>query len=268
MSKRPQHVAFGLVLLLVLALLVLPERTGAKLKLAAGGMFLPLFGLAGSTQGLVDQGGRALVSRRALLRQVARLQEENQRLRAQVQQGDQALRENNRLRQLLGWQQQTRWRLKPARVTARDTANWWRTVRIDVGQRDGVRPDSPVLTAEGLVGRVSEVAHTSSRVALIGDPKCHVAVVVRETGEQGVVWAASSGVLDHRLVDLTHLPRNSALKPGQTVYTSGLGGVFPAGLPVGAIVDSRSVGYGLYTEARVKLAVDSSRLEEVMVLLP
>jgi len=267
MSKRLQHVAFGLVLLLVLALLVLPERTAAKLKLAIGGLFLPLFGLAGSAQGLAHHGSQALVSRQALLRQVAQLQEENRLLRAQVQQGDLALRENNRLRQLLGWQQQSRWRVTPARVIARDTANWWRTVRIDVGQRDGVRPDSPVLAAEGLVGRVSEVAHTTSCVVLIGDPKCRVAVVVRETGEQGVISATSRGVLDHRLVDLTHLPRNCALKPGQTVYTSGLGGIFPAGLPVGAIVDAQSRLYGLYSEARVKLAVDSSRLDEVMVLL-
>jgi rod shape-determining protein MreC len=268
MSNRPQHVAFGLVLLFALALLNLPERTAAKLKLAVSGLFLPLFGLAGSAQGLADRGAQALVPRRALLQQVAQLQEENKQLRARLQQGEEALRENNRLRQLLGWQQQSPRRLKAARVIARDTANWWRTVRIDLGQRDGVREDSPVLTAEGLVGRVSAAAHTTSQVVLIGDPKCHVAVVVRETGEQGVLSATSSGVLDHRLVDLTHLPRNSAMKPGQTVYTSGLGGIFPAGVPVGAIVDSRSVGYGLYTEARVKLAVDSSRLEEVMVMLP
>jgi rod shape-determining protein MreC len=268
MSNRPHHVAFGLVLLLVLALLNLPGRTAAKLKLGVGSLFLPLFGLAGSAQGLGEQGGQRLVSRRVLLQQLAQLQAENKQLRAQLQQGDQALRENNHLRQLVGWQQQSPWRLKAARIIARDTAFWWQTVRIDVGRRDGVRVDSPVLRAEGLVGRVSEVAHTTSQVVLIGDPKCHVAVVVRETGEQGVLSATSSGVLDHLLVDLTHLPRNSASKPGQTVYTSGLGGIFPAGVPVGAIVDSRSVGYGLYTEARVKLAVDSSRLEDVMVMLP
>jgi len=268
MSRRPQHVAFGLVLLFALALLNLPERTAAKLKLLVSGSFLPLFGLAGAAQGLADQGGQVVVSRRDLLRQAAQLQEENRQLRARALQGEQALRENNRLRQLLGWQQQSPWRLKAARVVARDTANWWRTVRIDAGQRDGVRADSPVLTTEGLVGRVSAVAYTTAQVVLIGDPNCHVAVVVRETGEQGVISAASSGVLDHRLVDLAHLPRNSALKPGQTVYTSGLGGIFPAGVPVGAIVDSRSVGYGLYTEARVKLAVDTSRLEDVMVMLP
>jgi rod shape-determining protein MreC len=75
-------------------------------------------------------------------------------------------------------------------------------------------------------------------------------------------------VLDHRLVDLTHLPRNTALRPGQIVSTSGLGGIFPPGLPVGTVVDHRSVAYGLYTEARVKLLADTSRLREVMVILP
>ena len=62
--------------------------------------------------------------------------------------------------------------------------------------------------------------------------------------------------------------RKGLLKPGQTVITSGLGGVFPAGIPVGTVVDSRTVGYGLMTEARVKLGVDTARLNEVMVLVP
>jgi rod shape-determining protein MreC len=92
--------------------------------------------------------------------------------------------------------------------------------------------------------------------------------VIRETGEHGIISASSAGVLDHRLVDLTHLPRNVSLRAGQTVYTSGLGGLYPPGIPVGTVVDSRSVAYGLYTEARVKLAADSSRLREVMVLMP
>jgi rod shape-determining protein MreC len=70
------------------------------------------------------------------------------------------------------------------------------------------------------------------------------------------------------LVDLTHLPRSSVLKAGQTLYTSGLGGVFPPGILVGTIVDSRSVGYGLYTEARVRIAADTSRAQEVMVWVP
>ena len=67
---------------------------------------------------------------------------------------------------------------------------------------------------------------------------------------------------------LSYLPMDANLKPGQNVVTSGLGGVFPQGIPIGKIVDTRQVEFGLYTEARVRLAVNLSALEEVWVLLP
>ncbi|MBM3879782.1 MAG: rod shape-determining protein MreC [Verrucomicrobia bacterium] len=268
MSKRPHYWALAGVALVALSLLNLPEATATKAKLVVSSLFLPLFGLVGSGQNLWEQGTVTLSSRRALQEQIEGLRSENRQLRAAALQGAEALRENERLRRLLGWQQQSSWHLRAGRVIARDTANWWRTVRIDLGSRDGVRVDLPVLDQDGLLGRVLEVGLTSAQVVLLGDPQCRVAVVVRETGESGVITAIASGVLDHRLVDLTHLPRNSALRPGQTVYTSGLGGLFPAGIPVGSVVDARSVGYGLYTEARVKLAADSSRMREVMVLFP
>lgn len=268
MSKRSYVMAFGVVLVLVLVLLNLPDHAASRAKLAVGSLFLPLFGLASSGHQLVQQVGAALVPRRTLLAQVDQARRENQELRVLATQGAEALKENTRLRQLLGWQAQSPWKGKPARIIARDTATWWRTARIDRGSRDGLRPELPVLGIDGLVGKIGEVGLTAAEVVFVGDPKCRVAVVIRETGEQGVLSAPSSGVLDHRLVDLTHLPRHTALKPGQSAYTSGLGGIFPAGLPVGTVVDYRSVGYGLYTEARVKLSEDTSRLREVMVLLP
>ena len=89
-------------------------------------------------------------------------------------------------------------------------ATGWRTLLIDRGSRDGLRPNLPVISPEGLVGRVAEVGPSTAQVVFVGDPKCRVAVVVRETGEQGVITAPSAGVLDHRLVDLTHLPRNTS----------------------------------------------------------
>ena len=70
------------------------------------------------------------------------------------------------------------------------------------------------------------------------------------------------------MVDLSYLSRGSQLKPGAKVVTSGLGGIFPAGIHIGQIVDSRSVDYGLFTEARVKLAVDMNNLGEVWIVLP
>jgi rod shape-determining protein MreC len=89
---------------------------------------------------------------------------------------------------------------------------------------------------------------------------------VVETRDTGVIGATDPW--DNSLVALGFLSRNAKLTPGQTVMTSGLGGIFPAGIPIGRIADSRPVEYGLYTEARVKLAANLSSLDEVWVLFP
>ena len=268
MLERPQLAAFAAIALVSLVLLNLPDHVAARAKVLLGGCFLPLFGLVGSVHTLAGDAAGLAVPRGELLRQLRERDRQNQTLRLELDRIRASEEENRRLRQLVGWQQASPWKSKPCRVLARDTANWWRTLQVDAGTREGLRPGLPVVVPEGLVGRLDRVGFASAEVVLVGDPKCRVSVVVRETGETGVLSVLSHGVLDHRLVDLTHLPRNIALRPGQTVYTSGLGGVFPAGIPVGSLVDARSVSYGLYSEARVKLAADTSRLREVLVLLP
>ena len=249
-------IAVGAVLLVVLVLLNLPEQPAARARLAVSSLFLPLFGLVSTAQRVISEVRRAVVPRTLLLREVSELRSENRTLHLQVAQLRAADAENQRLRRMVGWQQASPWKSKACRVIARDTADWWRTVRIELGSRDGARSGLPVVSGEGLLlGRLDTVGWA-------------VSVVVRESGETGVLTTPSAGVLEHRLVDLTHLPRNTALRPGQTVHTSGLGGYFPAGIPVGTVVDTRSVGFGLYSEARVRLFADSSRIEEVLVLMP
>ena len=149
----------------------------------------------------------------------------------------------------------------------RDPANWWRTVQIDLGSRDGLRENLPVITDAGLVGRVSSVSLTHAQVVLVGDPNCRVSALVENAArDMGVLIAG--GTLDTSLVELTYLASSANLKPGQSVITSGLGGIFPKGIPIGQIVDSRSVEYGLYTDARVKLNANLGSLEQVWVLFP
>ncbi|MHB8519806.1 MAG: rod shape-determining protein MreC [Limisphaerales bacterium] len=268
MFNKSSYIALSLVGLLALVVLNLPDKAAGQIKLAIAGLFLPLFGLAGSAHSLTAQAGNALLPRKALLRQNEELRQQNDQLRFQAMQGGEALRENNQLRQLLGFQKQTPWRLKPAHVVARDPANWWRTIQVDLGSRDGMRVNLPVLTVDGLVGRTAAVDLNRSQVVLVGDPNCRVAALVAETRDTGIVVPTSPASLDPELVNLTYLSRSSLLKPGQRVVTSGLGGIFPKGILIGDLVDTRTVEYGLYTEARVKLAVNLNRLEEVWVLVP
>jgi rod shape-determining protein MreC len=77
-----------------------------------------------------------------------------------------------------------------------------------------------------------------------------------------------SSVLDESIVEMTYISRLAQILPGQRVVTSGLGGIFPKGIPIGNILDVNSIGYGLYLETRVKLIADLRELEEVWVIFP
>jgi len=265
MLKRPHYIALGVVALLTLVILNLPGHTAARLKLAVGSLFLPLFGFTSSAHQIADKAGDVVTPRSELLKENDALRREIQDLRTQALQAGEMARENAQFRRLYGWQQRVPWTLKPANVVLRDPANWWRSVEIDLGSRDGIRTNLAVLTLDGLVGRVSSVGLTRSQVVLVGDPNCKVAALVEETGDTGV--AGNADPLDSSLVTLGFLSKNAALKPGENVVTSGLGGVFPKGIPIGKVVDSRLVDYGLYTEARVRLSANLGSLEQVCVLL-
>ncbi len=269
MLRRPHYVALSLIVLTTLVMLNLPSGVAARFKLALSSLFLPLFGLATTTQNLTNHAADSLMPRRELLRQNGQLRRENQQLQLGAVQAAETARENARLRQLLGWREQPPWqgRLKLARVILREPASWWHTIQIDAGSRDGVRTNLPVLTVEGLVGRVSTVGVDRAQVVLISDPNCKFSALVENPArETGVIGPA--GPLESDWVVLSYLPPSATLKPGQTVFTSGLGGIFPKGIPVGKVMDVRPVEYGLYVEARVKLAAKLNALEEVWVLMP
>jgi rod shape-determining protein MreC len=267
MLRRPHYIALGLVVLLTLVILNLPSRTTARFKLGIGSVFLPLFGLANSSQQAAVAAGDTVIPRSELLRQLEGLRQENQQLRIQAMQAEETSRENARLRQLLGWQRQAPWKLKLAKVVLREPANWWRTVQIDLGSRDGLRVNQPVVTAEGLVGRVSSVGLTRSQVLLLGDPDCKgSAQVENTTHDAGIV--GTSGPLTSEFVEMGYLSGSANLKPGQLVKTSGNGGIYPPNIPIGTVVDSQPAEYGLATIARVKLAANLNAIEEVWVMFP
>jgi rod shape-determining protein MreC len=274
MLKKTHYIAFLLVLALVLVLLKLPDQTSSRLKLAVGSLFLPLFGASAAAGRAADATGAAIQPKSFIVRQNELLRKENAELRLQQQQAAELLAENERLRQLVGWQKQLPWKSRVGRVVARDPATWWHTVQIDLGSRDGVQPNMPVLVNQksdgriALVGKVTVVGESRSRVVLFGDPGLRVAAQVQETRDQGVVGPGKGAALGTDFVELGYLSRNSILKPGQTVVTSGEGGLFPKGILIGTVVDSQSTDYGMSFDARVKLAADFGKLEEVWVIQP
>lgn len=266
MLKKKHFVGIMVTALVSLVILALPTRLSLQIRSAVSNIFLPLFGLSTAAHSAGEELSIKLMPRGRLEHEVRRLNRENSELRVQLAAAQETARENQRLHQLLGWRPATSWKLKLGRVVLRDPANWWRAVQINLGSRDGVHINSTVLTPQGLVGRVSAVGFDHSQVVLLGDPSCSVSARIGdEERNTGVV--GSSSALDSSLVEMTYLPRHAQIAPGAPVRTSGLGGVFPKGILLGHVVDTRPVEYGLYLTARVRLSANLSALEEVWVIV-
>lgn len=217
-----------------------------------------------------------MATRGSLLARIQELERENESLRLALTENRAAAIDADRLRQMLAYPARGAWKLVPARVIGRDPANWWQSVHLNVGRKQGVVTNLAVFTPEGLVGRVVESGPFLSRVVLVGDPNCPVAAALlnpddpRKSGDvgMGIIRGATGGDIQGALVDLAFLSRNAVVRPGQRVVTSGQGGVFPPGLPIGEIVDSRWLDSEVYREARVRLSVNLGALDHVWVKLP
>ena len=192
MLRRPHYIILGIIILVTVVVLKLPNRTAAQLKLAISSLFLPLHGALASARQAGEKAGNAVVPRAELQRQIDALQKENQELKIRVTQAQEAERENARLRQYFAFSKQEPGKWKLAQVVARDPANWWRMIKINRDSRDGITNNAPVRTAEGLVGRVSEVGYAQAQVVLVGDPDCRVAVMIEETRDNGFIAPSSS----------------------------------------------------------------------------
>lgn len=194
----------------------------------------------------------------------AALRVENRSLRATNEALRDVEHEVNRLRHALNYRERSLFKLVPAEVITRDAAAWWRTVTINRGKEDGVEPEMPVLTDEGLVGKTTMVSANISVVLLISDENCRVAASVEGSREQGIVLGERVVGSLTPLLNLNFLSKQADLKAGQKVYTSGVGGVFPSGLLIGTV---RSFHVrALDGQAQLATAVDMSRLEDVFVV--
>jgi rod shape-determining protein MreC len=190
-----------------------------------------------------------------------RLKHENDELRMQVASNHEAILEAQRVIALAGLQDSAIGKTVVARVIGRD-AGRSQTVTIDKGRAHGVKPDSAVVTASGIVGRVIQSSNFFSIVQLITDSQSAVGTMVESTRRQGVVRGNGG-----RDLDLDFIDDDNDLKEGDKFLTSGLDRVYPKGLAVGVItsIGNRRVG-SLIRPVQVRPSADLSRLEEVLCI--
>lgn len=194
------------------------------------------------------------------LRSGSDLLAENLRLRAELARLEEYRLENERLKRLLAFAEAQQSQGQAARVIGADATSWFSTVTIDKGSEQGLTEGMAVINDQGLVGRIVRCAARSSRVLLVTDASSAVATLVERTRTRGVARGTGEGLT----LDYVALPED--VEPGDVIVTSGLGGVFPKGLPVGTVMAVTRGGFGMFQTITMTPAVDVTRIEEVLVI--
>lgn len=195
----------------------------------------------------------------ALRLENAKLREENIGLQGILQQ-------NARLTKLVGFKQQRPiYQLEPARVIAADITPFFRVLRLRLEtQSDNIKPEMPVVSADGVVGRVERVDGRFCDVMLSVDVRSKIDIMTQVNRSRGILI----GTGDDRRYEATiaYLLRRDEVEEGELIVTSGRAGTFPRELPVGRITSIDTKAFGLYQTATVEPIVDFSRLEELYII--
>jgi rod shape-determining protein MreC len=204
--------------------------------------------------------------------EIRRASAQKQQLRAQVEQKHTELRHTrqkaaqaDRLEKLLNLNPQSSYQTVTAQVIARDPSVWFDSVSIDKGRWAGVEINMPVVTSDGIVGRVVSTGPLNAQVMLITDEKSGAGAIV---GQLGTSNAAGSikGMGENGLLDMRYVSGLEKVQMGDTVYTTGQDGIYPAGLTVGQVVELHP---GSATQAQtihIRPSAGLDRLKEVTVL--
>lgn len=190
------------------------------------------------------------------------LRRQNEELRLRNAELEEARQENERLRALVKFVEARGLESLGARVIGRPANSWEGIITIDRGTAEGVEQGMPVIGEAGLLGQVVEAAQHSSRVRLITDQRSGVAAVVQRTRVEGIV----RGSIDRSLT-MDFVSRDTSLRAGDVVITSGMGGVYPKGIVIGEIASVRKQPNTLAPLIGVRPTARLSELEEVLVLV-
>ncbi len=250
-QKHRDKTVLGILIILSLTLLVLPSRT--KLGLAenvVNALFLPV---AYGTHFVEDYVEMKDENRR-LKRIVASLMLERERL---LQFRD----ERERLRRLAAFKEEQFYNLVPAEVIGRNLERFQTALTIDKGENDGLKPKMPVVSYQGFVGKLSRVFSNSSKVQLICSKDSPVSCTDKRSRVVGMLeWR------NRNSFDLTSVSAVEDVQVGDTLVTSGFGGVVPKGFLVAVVTKVAGASDGLTLEVEARSEIKFRSLEEVFVI--
>lgn len=266
-ATRNRQLYFWLILALLFLGFAL-DRLGyittarAFVQTALGPLQSAITGVAQTVSHQVEQ----TQSVQALQARTAELEALNNKLMVENIQLKEVERENELLRQLLNYTRSNpQFSYQPTTIVGRsigvDPTNLLYFVYVDVGARNGVAENMPVITDRGLVGRVTAVSPNSAQVLMLIDPASAVNALIQNSRSTGLVRGNIDGTLT-----MERIPPNEKVNPGDIVLTSGLGGNFPDKLVIGQVTEVMKRDQDMFQTARIRPTVDFGKLETMLII--
>lgn len=246
-------------------------QTVARIQNGAMTVFSPFMRASNQLESGVETVGTESLSPAQLREMVDELERERNRLKLEVIQLDEIVRENNQLRRALQYVNKAPISLVAARVISRKPSTWYNTMIINKGKAHGIEVDNPVIVPvgedAGLVGKVSEVVGDNSAIILLlTDEMCQVSAKLQNSQEQGILNGQRGALRTMPNLRLRYLSREAEVAPGRKVESSGVGGLFPPNLVLGEVF-SVEIG-ALDAEVTVNPSVNFEELIDIFVVLP
>lgn len=197
---------------------------------------------------------------RAVADENEQLKEENARLRQETYHAREGLQELARLHTLVRFDDKWDFPIVTSRVVGHNPGRFLTTLVINRGTHHGVKENMPVFSMNGLVGKITKASLSHSRVQLLVDPNLKLSVMERRTRVVGFLESMDGRTLT------AMVPTHAGVRVGDTLVTSGLGGIFPKGIPVGTVKDVRKADLDVMRLMDVEPFQDFAMLEEVFVM--
>ncbi|HWQ58424.1 MAG TPA: rod shape-determining protein MreC [Clostridia bacterium] len=270
-KNKPLMIMLAAILLLgVLAFATSADRSVTWIESAAGSVVQPVQTFAAKASNEIisffqrvfktTDADKELEQLKVRMAQLEAAEEENERLKA----------ENERLKALLNYVETLGdYEYVTATVIGNSQGVWFETFTINAGRNKGIKKDMAVISSSGLVGRVTDVGATWSKVTSIIDTSSEVSVMIERTRDVGIAHGLFSVSGDNK-IELYYLPSGYDLVPGDVIVTSGMSDVFPKGILVGTVseVERQTADSPSITRnAIIVPAVDFGHLEEVIVIV-
>ncbi|MGH9240917.1 MAG: rod shape-determining protein MreC [Vicinamibacterales bacterium] len=232
------------------------------------GAFAEMQRAATSAFGSAREGWQNYFALQEIRRENEQLTQEVTKLRVSLEQERSVAQQTRTLQQLLDLKSATGFETAAAMVIGSGADPEFRTITIDKGTQDGLRPDMAVMSPAGIVGRILMPTARAAKVQLIIDRDAAAGVLIERSRVNGVVEGLGSGEelgFKAGMISLNYVPGSADVKRGDRVVTSGIDGIYPKGVPVGEIQSAERAG-GEW-RIRVKPTVDFAALEAVLVVL-